>query len=59
MMYALYVAILIGDQIQEHQWKTFLRFEECWEVAQAVTHNRPAISARCVRVELKNDERKP
>lgn len=57
-MYTLYVAVLIGNQIQEQQWKTFPRFEECWEVAQTITHNRPSITARCVRVGEPADERR-
>jgi hypothetical protein len=56
-MYTLYVAVLIGNQIQEQQWKTFPRFEECWEVAQTITHNRPSITARCVRVKDSDEQR--
>lgn len=53
MFYALFVTIAISGQIHESRWKTFDRFEECWEVATTITHNRPDITARCVLVDSK------
>lgn len=58
-MYTLYVAVIISGYIHESAWKTFDRFEECWEVAEMITHNRPTVTARCVRMEKTDDERRP
>lgn len=51
MLYALFVSIIISGEIQEARWKTYNRFEECWEVAATIVHNRPNMSARCVLVD--------
>lgn len=51
MIYALFLSILISGEIKETQLKSFDRFEECWEVAQILVHNRPNMTARCVLVE--------
>lgn len=53
MLYALYVTILISGELHESKWKTFTRFEECWEVATTIVHNRPNMTARCVLEETK------
>lgn len=47
--YVLFVMFL-ADGI-EREWKSFTRFEECWEVATLIVKNRPDIVARCVLVE--------
>jgi hypothetical protein len=54
MFYALFVTVVISGEIHESQWKTFDRFEECWEAATSIVHNRPNMTARCVLVETKD-----
>lgn len=54
MFYALFVTMVISGQIHESKWKTFDRFEECWEIATTIVHNRPNMTARCVLVESKD-----
>lgn len=49
-MYALFVAVLIAGTWTESQWKVYDRFEECWEAATTIVHNRPNMTARCVLV---------
>lgn len=50
-MYALIVTVLLHGQIVESEWKTYLRFEECWEAATVIVKHREDIIARCVFVE--------
>lgn len=52
-LYQLFLTVIIAGQPQELPMSQFQRFEECWEVAQMMTHNRPGWSARCTRVENK------
>ena len=54
MFYALFVTVVVSGVVTETQWKTYDRFEECWEAATAVTHNQPNITARCVMVDKKD-----
>jgi len=58
MAYALFVAVVIAGVVHESQWKTFDRFEECWEVATIMVHNRPNMTARCVAVDQIEKEKK-
>ena len=51
MLYALFVSIIISGEITETEWKTYTRFEECWEVASVIVKHREDITARCVMVE--------
>jgi hypothetical protein len=53
MFYALYVSFFISGHLQENRWKTYDRFEECWEAAMSIVHNRPNMVARCVLVDSK------
>lgn len=53
MFYALFVSVIISGEIHESRWKIYDRFEECWEAATTITHNRPNMTARCVLVESK------
>lgn len=48
-VYVLFVMFL-ADGI-EREWKSFTRFEECWEVATEIVRHREDIVARCVLVE--------
>jgi hypothetical protein len=50
-VYVLFVLMLSTGQEQE--WKTYLRFEECWEVATVVVKNKPDLVARCVAKDIK------
>lgn len=38
--------------IHESELKAFDRFEECWEAASILVHNRPDMTARCVAEEF-------
>lgn len=51
MFYTLFITVAISGQWQELRLKTFDRFEECWEVATILIHNRPNMTARCQAVE--------
>lgn len=53
MFYALFVTFVLSGEIHESRWKTFDRFEECWEAATIIVRNRPEITARCVLVDSK------
>jgi len=50
-VYVLFVVLLSQDVEQE--WKSYPRFEECWEAATAIVKNRNDIIARCVLRETK------
>ena len=50
-VYVLFVFVLSTGQ--EQQWRTYPRFEECWEVAQVVVKNKPDLVARCVAIDIK------
>jgi hypothetical protein len=45
-VYVLFVLILSQDAEQE--WKSYPRFEECWEAATVIVKHRDDIVARCV-----------
>ena len=54
MVYLLFVTTIISGEIHESMWeKRFKRFEECWEIATSLTHNRSNIAMRCVAVDEK------
>jgi|688.fasta_scaffold00352_56 hypothetical protein len=56
MFYALFVTVIIaGSSPTETKWKTYDRFEECLEAATILVRGRDNITARCVRVESKNN----
>lgn len=50
VVYVLFV-LFMGDGI-EREWKSFSRFEECWEVATTIVKNRNDVVARCVAKEV-------
>lgn len=52
ILYQLFLTAVIAGTVSEIPLGTFHRFEECWEVAQLMTHNRHGWSARCTRVEV-------
>lgn len=51
-MYILFVTVVISGVIHESELKAFDRFEECWEAASILVHNRPDMTARCVAEEF-------
>ncbi|CAB4133516.1 hypothetical protein UFOVP257_238 [uncultured Caudovirales phage] len=51
-VYILFVMVL-SDGV-EREWKSYPRFEECWEVAKIIVKHRDDITARCVLVEKKD-----
>lgn len=53
MFYALFVTMILSGEIHETRWKTYDRFEECYEAAITIVHNRENMSARCVLVDRK------
>lgn len=53
IFYQLFLTAVIAGSVSEIAMGTFPRFEQCWEAAEILTHNRPGWSARCVRVEEK------
>lgn len=53
MFYALIVTMLLSGNITETRWKTYDRFEECWEAATVIVKHRDDMIARCVMVESK------
>lgn len=55
MFYALFVTMVLSGEVTESRWKTYDRFEECWEVATTIVHNRPNVIARCVLVDSKEE----
>ena len=54
MFYALFLTVIMNGEITELRLKTFDRFEECWEAATVLTHNRPNMAARCQAVPSKD-----
>lgn len=50
-IYQLFLTAVIAGSQSEIAMGTFQRFDECWEVAKLLTHNRPGWTARCTRVE--------
>jgi hypothetical protein len=45
-VYVLFVLWLSTGE--EREWKSYTRFEECWEVATLIVKNKPDLVARCV-----------
>jgi hypothetical protein len=52
-MYALIVTFVLSGTVHEAQWRSYARFEECWEAATIIVRGRPDIVARCVLIEDK------
>ena len=50
-MYALIVTFIISGTVHEAQWRSYARFEECWEAATIIVRNRHDMIARCVWIE--------
>ena len=50
-VYILFVHILSTGT--EQQWKTYSRFEECWEAATVIVKTKPDLVARCVAKDIK------
>jgi len=53
MFYALFITIIINGAILEQRWRTYDRFEECWEAATLVVKHRDDMTATCVAVPSK------
>ncbi len=51
MLYALFVTLIAAGNITETRWKTYDRFEECWEAATIIVKHRDDMIARCELVE--------
>jgi len=50
-VYVLFVLMLSTGEEQE--WKTYSRFEECWEAATVIVKTKPDLVARCVAKDIK------
>ena len=49
-VYVLFVLLLSTGE--EQQWRTYPRFEECWEAATIIV-KKPDLVARCVARDIK------
>lgn len=49
-VYVLFVLLLSTGE--EQQWKTYSRFEECWEAATVIIKNTDLVT-RCVAKDIK------
>ncbi len=50
-MYALIITFIISGTVHEAQWRSYERFEECWEAATIIVRGRHDMIARCVLIE--------
>lgn len=50
-VYVLFV-LYLSDGV-EQEWKSYSRFEECWEAATLIVKNKPDLAARCVAKDIK------
>ena len=50
-VYVLFV-LSLSDHI-ENEWKSYPRFDECWEAATIIVKSKPDLVARCVAKDIK------
>ena len=50
-VYVLFV-LYLADGV-EREWKSYSRFEECWEAATLIIKNKPDLVVRCVAKDTK------
>jgi hypothetical protein len=53
-IYVLFVLSLVTGE--EHEWKTYASFEECWETATLVVKSKPNLVARCVAKDIEQNK---
>ena len=50
-VYVLFV-LYLADGV-EREWKSYSRFEECWEAATIIVKTKPDLVVRCVAKDTK------
>ena len=52
-MYQLIISVMLAGTLTDYEMKIYDRFEECWEAATILVHNRSDMTATCMLIENK------